>query len=302
MYRRLDWWGLEGDGSDPRDWRPMGVATADAESPGARTAGEAWAREQLDLLLARRFSPPAIARFLAASQRRANTVRAARPALGRQAWTWSAAGAALWLGLAAGGAEPFRSRLRGGLGWWAACAVMLDWHLGMVETPEGRPRPLGAADAVTLARAWLVPVAWADPAAVVVLAAAASDALDGPLARRGESTRIGRDLEGLVDACLSGAALRGAVRRGRLGRAAAAGEGLRLATGIGYAAAVWLGRARPPERRLVRAARATSPVRAAGLVAAGLGRRRAADALVAGGALASVAITARALAAVSPDP
>lgn len=265
--------------------------------PPPRTEGERWAREELERLLARRFSPPAIAAFLAASQRRANAVRAARPALGRQARTWSATGGALWLGLAAAGAQPFRSRLGTGLGWWAACAVMLDWHLGMVETPDGESRPLGAADALTLARAWLVPVAWAEPRAVVVVAVAASDALDGPLARRGEPTRIGRDLEGLVDACVAIAALRGATRTGRLGRRAAACEGVRLAAGLGYAVAVWFGRARPPDRRVLRPARATSPVRAAGLLAAGLGRRRAADALVAGGALASVGITVWALAA-----
>jgi hypothetical protein len=34
---------------------------------------------------------------------------------------------------------------------------MLDWHLGMFETDDGRPRRLGPADALTLSRVSLVP-------------------------------------------------------------------------------------------------------------------------------------------------
>jgi hypothetical protein len=111
-----------------------------------------------------------------------------------------------------------------GLAWWAACAAMLDWHLGMVEEEDGRPASLAAADACTLARAWLVPVAAdaAHPAAVAL--AAATDVLDGRLARASRTTRAGRDLEGLVDLCFAGrrcgargarAACRGRRRRRR---------------------------------------------------------------------------------------
>ncbi len=257
------------------------------------TEGERWARAELAELLARRFTPRAVAGFLLHSQRRASEVRAAQPALGRQAWSWMAVGAAAWAGLAAGGAEPFRRRARSGLAWWAACAVMLDWHLGMVETEDGRARALSVADALTLARAWLVPVAADSPTPIVCAAAAATDFLDGRFARREESTRIGRDLEGLVDTCFAAAALRAAQRREWVGRTAVRAELTRLGAGFAYALWIYFGRASAPDLVVTRAARVTTPVRVAGLVAAGLGRRRLAGALLAGGALASLAATAR---------
>ena len=161
----------------------------------ALTEGELWAREQLATLLEARFTPVAIARFLAASQRRANAVRAERP----------------------------------------------------------------------------------------------------ELARRSEPTRIGRDLEGLVDACFAAAALRAARRDRCVGGAVVAGELARLTAGFGYALYVYFGRADAPDPRVTRAARATTPVRVGGLLAAGLGRRRLADALIGGGALWSVAVLVTAL-------
>jgi phosphatidylglycerophosphate synthase len=274
----------------------MGEAdTGPATAGRPLTEGELWARDQLAALLAARFSPPAVGRFLLASQRRANHVRRTRPELGRQAWGWMAAGAGAWLGLAAGGAEPFRRRRRAGLGWWAACAVMLDWHLGMVETADGRARPLGAADALTLARAWLVPVALDSPTPLVCAIAGATDVLDGRFARAAGPTRIGRDLEGLVDACFGAAALRAGLREGSVGRAIVLGELARLGVGFGYALYVYFGRAHAPDPRVTRAGRITTPVRVAGLIAAGLGRRRLASALLGGGALWSVAALAAAL-------
>ena len=121
------------------------------------TEGEAWTREQLDRLRAARFRPAAVASFLIASQRRANQVRSARPEVARREATWAAAGAAAWLGLAAAQIEPFRGRVGHGLTGWAATMLMVDWHLGMLETEDGEPRNLGPADAATLMRAWLVP-------------------------------------------------------------------------------------------------------------------------------------------------
>ena len=268
---------------------------ADTVTGAELTEGERWSREQLAALLEGRFSPASIGRFLLASQRRANAVRSDRPDLARQAWTWMAAGGGAWLILAGAGAQPFRRRWRGGLAWWAATAVMLDWHLGMVETPDGRPCGLGPADAVTLLRAWLVPVALDDPTPAVCGLAAVSDVLDGRLARRSRSTRIGRDLEGLVDACFAAAALHAARRRELVARSVVAGELARLAAGFGYALYVYFGRVGAPDPRVIRAGRATTPVRAAGLVAAGLGRRRAAGALLAGGAGWSVVAVGRAL-------
>ena len=158
---------------------------------------------------------------------------------------------------------------------------MLDWHLGMVETVDGRPRTLGAADACTLVRAWLVPVAADAPSSIVCALALATDGLDGALARAGEPTRLGpRDLERVVDAAFTAAALRGAVRQGWLAPSAATAEGARLVAGGAYAIAAYLGPATPPDPAIRRAARLAMPVRGAGLVAAGLGRRRTAGALV----------------------
>ena len=203
------------------------------------------------------------------------------------------AGAGAWLALAAARVAPFDRRVRAGLGWWAATAQMLDWHLGMVETEDGRPRRLGPADALTLLRVWLAPAVLDEPRPALVALAGVSDVLDGVLARAAEPTRIGRDLEGLADACFAVAALRGARRRGLVGPAVTAAELARLGAGLAYAPAVWFGTAAPPDPALLRAARLTTPVRVSGLVAAGLGRRRLAEALVLFGCAASVLFAAR---------
>lgn len=270
---------------------PMGVRD---DSDGL-TEGERWARAELEALLARRFSPPAVVRFLWRSQQRTNDIRRRHPELGRQAWTWMAAGAAAWAGLAAGGAQPFRRRLRAGLTWWALSTLMLDWHLGMIESEDGDPVLLGPADALTLLRLWLVPVAAATPSPGVVVLAGISDVLDGRVARATRTTRLGRDLEGLADTCFAAAALSGSVRAGRISRVAVGAELGRLGLGFAYALLTYFGRAQPPDPGLTRAARLTTPVRASGVVAGGLGMRRAADALIAGGCAWSVAILVRAL-------
>jgi len=263
--------------------------------PHELTEGERWTREQLERLLARRFSPPAVARFLWDSSVRSAQIRRQRPELARRAWGWMAAGALAWIALAAAGREPFRRRLRAGLAWWAATAVMLDWHLGMVETEDGTPRNLGPADALTLVRAWLVPIALDGPTPLVCALASATDTLDGPVARATVPTRAGRDLEGLVDACFAAAALRGARRRGWLGRHVVAGELVRIGAGFAFALGVYFGRAQPPPDDLVHAARATTTLRVGGLVMAGAGRRRAADALMLSGSALSLAMLARAM-------
>ena len=264
------------------------------ESPP--TAGELWAREQLELLRDARFAPSAVGRFLVASQRRTNAERRARPRAARRTRCWIGLGAGAWAALALAGREPFRRRAGAFAAWWGLTWLMLDWHIGMVETPDGRPRNLGPADACTLARVWLVPAVADDPAPWMCALAFATDGLDGRLARASEPTRIGRDLEGLADWAFAASALRGAVRSGRLGRAAGAGELLRLGIGLGYALYVWFGSAQVPDPRVLHAARVTTPVRAGGLVAAGLGHRRTADALVAAGAAWSALAIALALA------
>lgn len=260
-----------------------------------RTEGELWTREQLERLLTRRFSPRAVAAFLLASQRRAAQVRRARPRLARRSRAWIAAGAVAYA------APGLARRPRTAAAWWAATWLMLDWHLGMVETQDGRPRNLGPADAMTLVRAWMVPVALEAPTARLALAAFATDVLDGQLARATEPTRIGRDLEGLADSAFTAAALRGAVRRGWLAPTVAHAELARLGVGLAYALVVYFGAAQRPDPQVTRAARVTTPVRVAGVVAAAAGRPRAAAALVGGGAAWSAAAVARALARRSGD-
>ena len=202
-----------------------------ARPAAGQTAGELWAREQLTLLLDARFGPRAVGRFLVASQRRTNAERRARPAVARRMRIWVATGAGAWAALALAGAEPFRRRASAFVAWWALTWLMLDWHIGMIETEDGRARNLGPADACTLARVWLVPAAADTPAPWMCALAFVTDGLDGRLARASEPTRIGRDLEGLADWAFAAAALRGAMRRGWLSRAAGAGELARLGVG-----------------------------------------------------------------------
>ncbi|HEV2770470.1 MAG TPA: CDP-alcohol phosphatidyltransferase family protein [Solirubrobacteraceae bacterium] len=262
----------------------------------ALTEGERWTREQLEVLLARRFSPAAVAAFLVASQHRAGQVRRARPALARRSCRWMAAGAAAYALPALAGVPLFRRSARAAAVWWAATWLMLDWHLGMVETEDGRPRNLGPGDAATLVRVWLVPLAADTPHPGFTAAAFASDVLDGRLARAGEPTRIGRDLEGLADSAFAAAALRGAVRRGWVTPVVGWGEIARLGAGFAYGLWIYFARARRPDPGVTRAARITTPVRAAGLAAAGAGRSRAAAALLGAGGLGSVVAVGRALA------
>lgn len=197
--------------------------------------------------------------------------------------------------LASAGRQPFRRRMVPGLAWWAATSAMLEWHLGMVESDAGVARNLGPADALTLARAWLVPVIADDLSTGALLAAAVTDGLDGALARATVPTRAGRDLEGLVDAAVFVAALRCAHRTDRLSPQIVALELGRVGIGFTYAVACYFVLARPPRPALVHAARLTTPVRIAGLVCAGRGRRRLAGVILAAGSLASLALQAMSL-------
>jgi phosphatidylglycerophosphate synthase len=256
-----------------------------------QTEGELWTREQLEVLRERRFSPPAVAAFLIASQHRANDVRAERRELARQArrWTCVGAGASLALGLA--GSGDARSRVQRRLVWWAASALMIDWHLGMVETPDGRPCLLGPADALTLARAWLVPSAWERPTPLACAFAGFSDVVDGPIARHRASTRAGRDFDWIADACFAAAALRGAARHRMLERWALRAETTWLGVGLVRALHAYFLALEEPDRSVSRVARAFAPQRMAGLLVAAAGRRREGSVLLGGGALASLALS-----------
>lgn len=228
--------------------------------------------------------------LLSASQWRANRIRAERPDVAGREVLSAAVGLIGWLGLAASGVQPFRRRLRQGLGGWALTVLMLDWHLGMLETEDGRPRNLGAADAITLLRAGLVPAVVADSGSPLLCALGfASDVPDGRLARASEPTRLGRDLEGLVDAAFFTAALRGALRAQRITTVAARAELVRLGAGVSYGVAVYFARAQPPSPDLLHAARVSTPIRAVGLILAGAGRRRLGSGLLMTGSMTGVA-------------
>jgi hypothetical protein len=253
-----------------------------------QTQGELWTHGQLRVLRERRFSAQAVAAFLHASQQHAKEVRAGRPDVTRQARLWMCVGAGSWLAFAVGSRE-VRRQLPAGLVWWAACALMLDWHLGMVETPDGHPRMLGSADALTLARAWLVPLVWNRPTALTCTVAGITDAVDGPLARRHGPTRAGRDFDWIVDACFAAAALRGSGRHGLLERWAVRAEATWLSLGAINALHAYFLKLNEPDRFVTRSARALVPLRIAGLAGGAAGHRRGGSALLGGGALASVA-------------
>jgi phosphatidylglycerophosphate synthase len=149
----------------------------------------------------------------------------------------------------------FKPRLALGLCWWLGVWQMLDWHLGMAEGGDGIARErLSPADAVTLARLWLAPVAPSVarsptglPTAIVV--AGATDWLDGALARGRGRTRLGRDLDTTADMAFFVAAAWSAHTAGRLSEpgflALLAREGL----GLMLALTVVFGRARRPAIR-----------------------------------------------------
>jgi phosphatidylglycerophosphate synthase len=170
---------------------------------------------------------------------------------------------------------------------------MLDWHLGMIETELGEPTPLNGADALTLARAWLVPAVAASPDPGLLILGGLTDIADGRVARATRCTRFGRDLEGTVDACFGVAALRGAVRTQTLSRLPVRIEQARLTAGALYICGAYFGAAQAPDRTVIHSARSAAPVRFAALIAAAVGHRRLADALL----LASTALAARALVA-----
>jgi len=245
------------------------------------TEGERWSRDLLDRLRAERFSARAWRRFFADAARRSRTMRAARPELAAQSRRWGAAGAVA--------AVPFGARA---LVWWGAWWAMLDWHLGMAETAEGRARPLAAHDALTLARLWGVPVVRRRPEPWLVAAGMATDALDGALARRAGPTRLGRDLDSTADTLLLTAALRGAVERQGLDPRLLWLERARLTVGAAVTFASYFGESRPAPVQPDRAPAAW--LAAAGTLLAVSGRTRAAAPVLAGASAYRTVIRLRA--------
>src|ERR671935_258442 len=92
-------------------------------------------------------------------------------------------------------------------GWWVLVLLMADWHLGMLERPDGSRLPgLGVANTVTLLRAGAIPLLPAlgpTELGLALVVAGLSDVIDGSLARaRGETSRLGAWADGAVDALL----------------------------------------------------------------------------------------------------
>lgn len=259
--------------------RRRALAAAQRYSPRSLTDGERWTVEALFELRRDGYRPRAWVRFLASSVERSRATRRARPLLARQARRWGAGGAIAWV-IAWHVSRPSRTirlRLFWGLGWWGLVWQMLDWHLGMAEGGDGIARErLSPADAVTLARFWLVPVLPAArrspmglPTAIVV--AGATDWLDGALARRRGRTRLGRDLDTTADLAFFVAAAWSAHTAGRLSEpgflALVAREGL----GLTLALTVVFGRARRPA---IRAKPFGAVLRFGGLALCSAGLRR----------------------------
>ncbi len=267
------------------------------------TAGEHWAADQLQALRAAHFTGSAWWRFLVASWHRAGETRRARPALARQARAWSATGFCAGLAAVAGARQAGITAPRPAewTVWWLATTAMLGWHLGMVEGPEGRGRErLGGADALTLARAGLVPFIAAQgsepnrdraPFASLLVLAAATDVVDGSLARSSGSTRLGRDVDAATDALVGLAASRAARRAGWLTPSAARLAIARYALPVGAVTATYF----RTGRRLHRTAVGADPWAANAVLAALIASPtapRLASVVARAGSLATLALAA----------
>ena len=278
---------MSGQGRDSR---------ASGDDSRQRTAGERWADEALEQLRRDRYRPRAWATFLDQSFDRASESRTARPALAAQADRWCAYGTA-----ATAVTTALVARRRGSLApvstvaWCMSVAAMLRWHLGMFEGGCGeRHEALTAADALTLARLFAVPLVAASRDdrilfEVVLAAGACSDALDGRFARRAGATRLGSQLDAAADMVFFGTATASAARAGFIGPAAmqallARHALVTAATTLHYFA---LGR-RPPTDG-ARVTRWASPFVTGGLFLGLHGRRRAATTTVAAISVAAVA-------------
>lgn len=263
---------------------------------GAASPGERWSRELLADLGASGYRPDGWSSFVGRSLERAAVTRRARPELARQVHGWLG----MWLAASAGARVPAAARLfprvppGRELRWWAATALLLRWHLGMVEGPRGEPRErLGRADALALGRVWAAPrLARArEPGAFLALLAlvSAADAVDGPLARRSGATRLGRDLDRLADLCAFGAAVGAAGRAGWVTPWARRAFALRCAAGAGYVTAHYFLRTVAPRPVARDVTRVLTPALVAGLAVGAVGARRVGSVAVAGASLVTLA-------------
>lgn len=183
--------------ADPeRNARP-----GEAEREHVVTEAELWARQLLEELRASYFSPPAWVRFLWAAFVRGHVRRRERWRAFLELLVLSLVGFGAWA-LVGWLSDPTLA-LAGGL-FWLATMLMLDWHLGMLERPDGTPiAGLGLANTLDLCRVGAVPaLAVLSPRwlALALLVIGTLDVLDGRIARaRDEVTRLGQWLDGAVD-------------------------------------------------------------------------------------------------------
>jgi len=257
------------------------------------TEGERWAVALLEELRSARFTPAAWMRFLRRSFERARERRRERAREHRQALALGLAGIAGWAAVALLGRAALGA---GGAAWWLAVVLMLDWHLGMLERPDGRPlRGLGTANWLCLTRAAAVPALLVLPPAALAGALAGlgvTDVLDGRLARsRDEVTRLGLWLDGAVDGFVLGAAALAESREGSLPAWVAALVVSRYALPWLGVAVAYFARASAPSRHGHVPARAPGVVLLTGLVAAPFWASGGA-ALAAAGAVAGLAALA----------
>lgn len=265
------------------------------------TDGERWTRNLLADLREARFGASGWTRFFGDSFSRACEQRQARPRASRETVAAGVAGLVVWGGAAASG---HRVLALVGAGWWLLVVVLLVLHLGMLETPDGRPvGRLGVPNLLTLGRAGVIPalpalspwlVAWA------LLAAVVSDVLDGALARgRGPVTRLGFWLDRTVDGLLVGSAGTALAAAGRLPWWAAALVLLRVALPW-LSTPFWFARAWFPTPARHVSGRLSGAVLVAGLAAAGFAAPGA-TVTTAAGALGGIATFALALSRAYPS-
>ncbi len=266
-------------------------------SADASPDGRDWTRRQLEDLRAARFAGRAWRRFLAESFERAARERDDRPDARREVAVLAVAGLALSAGLAVSWSPAAGLALAG---WWTVAMLMLRWHLGLLETPGGPPlRRLGPGNLLTLARSALVPVLpFLPPSALAagLALATASDAIDGPLARRrGEVSRLGTWLDASIDSLVLVSALVALAHLERL-------SGLVLALALARALLLWpillattFIRAQIPAIARVPLGRSSGVAMLAGIAAGALGVANA-DPIVGAAALLGLAGIAAALA------
>lgn len=243
---------------------------------------------ELTALREARFTPTTISSFLRASYDRAALSRAERPGLAAQSRRWIVIGTLATLALreiAARQCKPVPQR-NTMLAWLTLQALMLDWHLGMLETPSGERRDaLSAADALTLTRAAIAPLAAAAPPdrgwfILLLGLGGMTDLLDGRVARRSGPTRFGRDFDSLADLAFRFAAIRGAGREHWIDQAAYRALTARQALFAGRALWYWFARSQRPPPDSQPLDRWHVPMLLVGLGSGALGHNRTGSRLV----------------------